>query len=265
MRHVDADELQQIRRFLSAGEWFGGLSPALQELILQRSLVRRFDKGQVISLEDTVPKGLFALLEGHVHLVRDLGAGEEGLMHVGEPGFWFGEFGVLTGRPTLVTAIAHSPVRALVLSKAQVDHILGEEPRYYAEFARLAFERYEALLRVFVEVHGLSPEARLRRRLAAMAKQRQQDRPSADPQVLDVSQGDLARMVGISRQTLNVVLGRLQEQGLVEVGFRRIRVIDAARLADVEPVEQAPSHEAEKPRAGRSGESAGAGTRQTDR
>ena len=39
-------------------------------------------------------------------------------------------------------------------------------------------------------------------------------------------------MVGVSRQTLNGLLARLQLDGLIEVGFRRIRVLDETRLRD---------------------------------
>ena len=216
---------------MRAGDWFGGLPPALQELILSRSIVRKFAKGQVISLEDSQAKGLYAVLEGDVHLVREV-TGEEALLHVAEPGFWFGEFAVLAGQPTIVTAVAHSPVRALMLPKAQFDRIIEEDPRHYQAFAKLAFDRYAALIRVFIGVPGLSPEARLRRRLAEMVRQRQQDRPSAAPVSLAVSQGDLARMVGVSRQTLNAILGKLHEKKLIEVTFRRIRVLDPVRLAD---------------------------------
>ena len=166
-----------------------------------------------------------------MHLVREV-ADEEALLHVAEPGFWFGEFAVLAAQPTMVTAVAHSPVRALMLPKAQFDRIIEEDARHYQAFARLALDRYAALIRVFVGVPGLSPEARLRRRLAAMVRQRQQDRPSAGPVSLAVSQGDLARMVGVSRQTLNAILGKLREKKLIEVTFRRIRVLDPVRLAD---------------------------------
>ena len=133
----------------------------------------------------------------------------------------------------MVTALAHSPVRALQLPKAQFDRIVADEPRYYQYFARLAFDRYAALLRVFAEVRGPragsvacgdgSPRWR---------SVRQQDRPQAAPVSLAVSQADLARMVGVSRQTLNVLLGRLDQERLIEIGFRRIRVLDPARLAD---------------------------------
>ncbi len=227
---MHADEQREIQQFLSAGDWFGGLTAALQQLILSRSLVRKFAKGQVISLEDSQAKGLYAVLEGDVHLVREV-ADEEALLHVAEPGFWFGEFAVLAGQPTVVTAVAHTPVRALMLPKVQFDRIIEEDPRHYQAFAKLAFDRYAALIRVFVGVPGLSPEARLRRRLAAMVWQRQKDRPSAVPVSLAVSQGDLARMVGVSRQTLNAILGKLHEKRLIEVTFRRIRVLDPVRLA----------------------------------
>jgi len=229
---VEADEQREIRRFLSAGDWFGGLPDALQQLIVSRSRVRKFAKGQVISVEDSVPKALYAVLEGHVHIVRETGTGDEGLVHVGEPGFWCGELGVLSRKPTLVTILAHSRVRALVLPKAQFDRIVAGDPRHYQEFAKLVFDRYAALLRVFAEIRELAPESRLRGRLVAMARLRNQDRRDAAPEPLSVSQADLARMVGVSRQTLNAILGKLHQEGLIEVGFRRIRVLDEARLAD---------------------------------
>jgi DNA-binding transcriptional regulator LsrR (DeoR family) len=40
-----------------------------------------------------------------------------------------------------------------------------------------------------------------------------------------VSQAELANMVGLSRQTLNALLADLQARGLVEVGYRRVRLL----------------------------------------
>ena len=91
----------------------------------------------MISLEESPGKGLHAVLEGDVHLVREV-AGEEALIHVAEPGFWFGEFAMLTGQPTLVTAVCHSAARVLTLLKAQFDHIIAEDPRHFQAFAKLA-------------------------------------------------------------------------------------------------------------------------------
>jgi CRP-like cAMP-binding protein len=229
---VDGEKKNEIQQFLSAGEWFGGLSPALQDLILSRSIVRKYAKGQVISVEESPADSLLAVLEGTVYVVRDVGGGEESLIHVGEPGFWYGAVYLLTGSLTVATVLAHTPVRALVLSKVQFDRILAEDPRHYAAFAKLALDRYRVLVTMLAELRELAPEARLRGRLASLARLRMQDRRHAGAVSLAVSQADLARMVGVSRQTLNALLGRLSKAGLIEVGFRRIRVLDAARLVD---------------------------------
>ena len=220
--------------------------------MITRSSVRSYDKGQLLSLEGSPPKGLFAVLDGQVHLVAAMGTGDEALLHVGGPGFWFGEFGVLTGNQTVVTAIAHTPVRALLLPKSQFDLIVEEDPRSFRYFAELIFERYAVLVRAFADIQENTPDTRLRRRLAALVHLQREDRMEAGGVTLGVTQADLSRMIGVSRQTLNRLLGRLQEQGLIDLGFRKIIVPDPRRLAEVatEPEQEiAPST---RPRASRS-------------
>lgn len=237
-------EQQSLINRLSQGSWFGRMPQPLREQVVARSTVRSYDKGQLLSLEGSPPKGLFAVLEGQVQLVAAMGTGDEALVHVGGPGFWFGEFGVLTGNQTVVTAIAHTPVRALVLPKSRFDLIVEEDPRSFRFFAEIVFERYAALVRAFADIQESTPDARLRRRLAALVHLQRSDRTEDGHVTLGVTQADLSRMIGVSRQTLNRLLGRLQERGLIELGFRKILVPDPRRLGEVaaEPEEEtAPS------------------------
>jgi CRP/FNR family cyclic AMP-dependent transcriptional regulator len=227
---MDADKQQEIDRFLSAGDWFGGMPAPLRQLIVSRSVIRKFARGQVISLEEGAPKGLFAVLEGSVHLVCALTGGEEAILHVGEPGFWFGEYAMLTGKLPIVTVVAHSPVRLLFLPKAQFDRTIDEDPRRYPFFARLILDRHAVLLRAFVHSRVPDPELRLRQRLVQLYELSKQDRPASAQAVLTLSQSELAKMVGVSRQTLNGMLGKLHRQGLIDVAFRRLRILDPKRL-----------------------------------
>lgn len=232
---------QQTRRFLCDGAWFGSLPAALQDAILAGSVQREYRRHDVILREDAPARGLLVLLQGSVHFVGrvaadgdglGLGVVDGGLLHVGEPGYWFGEYSALTGRPTLMSAVAHTAARVLVLPKASFDRIVIEQPQSYREFARLALDRYGWMLRACLELSELAPEQRLRRRLLRMAQLRLSDRPSdgAKP-TLGVSQAELARMLGLSRQTLNTLLRRLDNDGAIEVGFRQVRIVDVERLA----------------------------------
>jgi len=225
-------------RMLAAGEWFGGLPIQLQELIVQHSVSRTYGKGGVIYIQDSMPKGLYASLEGRVRMVRTLPGGEERLLHVGEPPFWFGEVAVLRATKTLVSVIADTDVHLLVLPKVQFDLIAENHPLLYKAIALLMAERYGGLLRYLLAAHGFSPQERLRARLEEMILLQERPIPTAEPVTLNISQADLAAMIGVSRQTLNELLRKLQREGVVETSFRRIRVLDPTRLRSVPSVDQ---------------------------
>lgn len=239
---MNADAHPSLLRILRQGTWFSELPVPLQEAIVRGSVVRSFDKGQVLSLEDSSPKGLFVVLEGRVRVVRTLPGGEEALYHIGEPGFWFGELALVAMRKTVVSIIADTTTRAMMLPKPQFEHIVAAEPRYIRHFALLLADRYATLLHILALAHGLAPMDRLRARLAETVDLKHRDRTAADPHSLNISQSELATMIGVSRQKLNALLKELEAAGLVELGFRRIRVPDLARLrgvADEGPVQAA--------------------------
>jgi CRP/FNR family cyclic AMP-dependent transcriptional regulator len=219
-----------LLRVLRRGAWFASLPVPQQEAIVRGSVLRDYEKGRVISLEDSAPKALYVVLEGRVRVVRTLPGGDDVLLHIGEPGFWFGDFAVITGRKTIASVIADADVRALMLSKARFDSMVADEPQFYKGFISLIADRFAVMIKFLAEAHLLAPEDRLRARLVDALEYSQREHIRPGPVSLNLSQSDLAGMVGVSRQTLNELLQRLQAQGLIDVGFRRIRVTDPARL-----------------------------------
>lgn len=215
---------------LKKGAWFGSLPPDLQATILQRGVVRSYRKGQVVIQEGESPKGLFAVLEGAVRGLCQVGDADEVLIHVGEAGLWFGVYGLLSGAPSIGSVITDAATQVLMLPIAEFGRIVEEEPRYYRHFAALALQHYALLYRYVAEGHGLPREELLCRRLVDLAEFRRRDNPTEGPVSLTVSQADLATMIGVARQTVNVILTRLEAHGLIEVGFRTIRILDEERL-----------------------------------
>jgi CRP-like cAMP-binding protein len=102
--------------------------------------------------------------------------------------------------------------------------IVDEEPRYCPAFMALLLERHARVFGSVAELHGLPSQERLRRRPESIATVWRDDLPTRGPVDLRLSQVELASMVGLSRQRLSALLGRLAAQGLIEVGFRSIRV-----------------------------------------
>ena len=210
---------------LKAGRWFGGLPAALQDLIIERSVRRSYRKGELIVREGKPPKAMHAVLAGKVRVTRQVGEErEEMLIQLGGPGFWFGDYAVFAGVNSIGSILADTTVTTLALTVREFERIVREEPGYFRAFADLLFERYADLFRYLGESHGLAPEEWLRTRLIDLAAVMRRDNPAVDAGVITLSQAELAAMMGVSRQTLSTLLGRLEARGIISVGFRSIRV-----------------------------------------
>jgi CRP-like cAMP-binding protein len=214
-----------ILEFLKLGRWFGGLAPALQELIVRRAIVVPFKRGDCLIEQGAPPKGLYAVLEGTVRVTRRISDGRDLLVHVGSAGFWAGDYGALSGQTTIGSTIAETSVRALFLSAAEFERIVDEEPRHFRPFMNLLLDRYRTVFAFVAEMQGLPSEERLWRRIEGIASFWRDGAPAGSPIAIPISQAELAQMVGLSRQRLSTLLGRLEARGVIEVGFRTIRVV----------------------------------------
>jgi CRP-like cAMP-binding protein len=223
---MDEKQRLEVGAFLRQGEWFGGLPAALQRRLLDVAVLRSWPKGHTIQVEDEPVHGLVAILDGQVAMVRHVGDGEPALIHVATPGFWFGDSAVLAGA-AVVSAIAQTAVRGLLVPVREVERILADEPRFYPCFFENTLVRLKFLLRYFAETARLSPEYRLRLRLADLADMRRGETTVPGRAVeLDITQAELAQIVGLSRQRLNARLKALQKEGWIALGPRRIRVLN---------------------------------------
>jgi CRP/FNR family cyclic AMP-dependent transcriptional regulator len=223
----------RVGEFLRQGEWFGSLPADLQDGVLGHASIRTYAKGQVIQVEDSAPAaGLVAVLDGGILMLRYVADhADPALIHVAGPGFWFGEMIVLDGGLPAVTIVAQTDVKALVLPTAEFHRLRAADPRYFEAVATIALQRTRVLLRSLAEARKASPDERLRLRLADLAELRRLDLTLAGPHVdLPISQAELGRIVGLSRQKVNARLQQLQHQGWIELRQRHIRVRDPRGL-----------------------------------
>lgn len=219
----------EILRLLEKGEWFGSLPVDLRRAIVANAHTQRFPRGSLVRTEGSPPAGPGAVLEGTIAATRWFSADDHSVLHVGGPGFWFGEIPPLLRCESVVTIFAQTDVEILELPLDAFDRLVQERPDRYPHLARLALERYVVLLRQMAEVLGLDKEALLRARLADLIDLRRLDDPLSDADI-NVPQADLAALMGVSRQTLNELLKRLEASGAIEVCYRKIRILDVEQL-----------------------------------
>jgi len=151
-------------------------------------------------------------------LVRD----EPVFLHLAEVGFWVGDAAELADNPRMVSLSAASKSRVLHLSSRSIQKLLAAKPEYWPAFYRLSGINFRTLIRQYAEALSLTLRARVCRHLLRL---------SEAPPVVEVTQDDLARLVGVARGTLRRCLTELASLGAIELQYRKLRILDPAVLA----------------------------------
>lgn len=222
-------EMQAARETLTRGHWFGRLPCALQDALLDSARIRDYLAGEIVSCEDQPISALRAVLEGQIAVTRQIGD-ETYLFHIGGPGFWFGELAALSEIPTTVTFTARAKLKVLAVPKSDLEQLLSRHPAWYQPFIQLLVQRESVIMRAMAQAMTLSPKDRLRTRLADIADLWRTDGSEGKFVELAISKGELAAMVGVTRQYVGRFLRSLEEDGLIELSFRSIRIIDVRGL-----------------------------------
>ncbi len=184
---------------------------------------RSYAAGQVLYQAGDPADGLYGLAQGSLELTFPLVAEEPVMIYRAEVGFWIGDNAELAGVPRLVSLTAASPSRVLQLPRENVRQLLSQHPEFWQCFYRLSSINVGTAITLLSESLALTVRARVCRRLLTL---------SAGPGAASITQEDLAKLVGVARTTLRRALAELAEMGAVELGYRRVRVLDRKLLSD---------------------------------
>jgi CRP-like cAMP-binding protein len=146
-----------------------------------------------------------------------------------EPGDTFGEIAVMDGLPRTAGATAVEQTALIVIKRADFLQLLEREPRLGIHLLKLLCERLRWTSELVEESAFLAGPARLAKRLLILASLH--GRAAGIGQLeLRISQAELARFLGISRQIVNQHLSEWRRHGWVELGRSQIVIRNAAAL-----------------------------------
>ena len=212
---------------LSQGHWFAALPQALRHTLLDMAQVQRLDAGQRLFRRGDKPSGLYAVVEGAVRVGAVSETGKEALLTLVEPPYWFGEISLFDGLPRTHDAFADSASTLLLLPQAGLLALLEREPQHWRDFALLMSHKLRLAFIALEDMSLLPAAPRLARRLLLIAENYGESEPR---RVLHLAQEQLALMLSLSRQTTNQILKELQAQGVVQLTYGEIEILDFERL-----------------------------------
>ena len=211
---------------------FRGLPDGSLERIAALATRRSYAKGAVIFAQGDEGDALFGVAAGRVRISASGAGGQEVFLNIMEPGDTFGEIAVMDGLPRTAGATALDPTTVIIIKRADFLQLLEREPLLAIHLLKLLCERLRWTRELVEESAFLAGPARLAKRLLILASLH--GRAANIGQLeLRISQAELARFLGISRQIVNQQLSEWRRQGWVDLGRSQIVILNAEALRRV--------------------------------
>lgn len=215
---------EDLRRALLTVPWFAGQPPEQAAALMRAGRLIRRGAGEWLHGEGDEETGLLTVIEGRLKLYCQAPGEREVLIGVMPPGAVMGQSATLGGGPRLLTVIAAADSLVFVLSDRVLRQTAADHPGVWRDVAGLLYAQLGAILQLVAQLTALPPRARLAARLLQLEQ---------NLGVAEVSQGDLAEMVGVTRKAVNGWLGEMARKGWVRLGYGRVEILKPAALRGV--------------------------------
>lgn len=216
--------------FWRSFDLFAGLAPEALAALAGMAQWRRWQAGEVLFLRGDPGDWMVALAEGRVKLTLLTPQGRELILRHAEAGDTLGEFALVDGDPRSADATAVVPTAGWVLERARFAALTEAHPALGMAAARYFCRRLRDTTDQLEGIALYQLEARLARFLLFTLRQiHGDDVPEAAALRLEISQGELAAVLGASRPKVNRALLALQTGGALRRAGDAL-VCDAALL-----------------------------------
>lgn len=222
-------------KHLHQNAWFSHLDLPFQNFIIEHGKKYNIEKNAAVFHAQDPFDGVYGVLEGSISLGYIDVNGNEAIAAIAEPVMWFGEISLIDQQPRSHDAIALKKSVVLQIPAQPLKAFLLQNPYYWYYFALLTSQklRYVFLEQIAIQTQSISQ--RLAQRLLFILEG-YGNRSCIQDFNIQISQDQLANMLTISRQTVNQELNLFEKQGIIQLGFKKIEVIDIEKLKKVAAV-----------------------------
>lgn len=222
------DRLAPVRQeklnYLSMMDLFRDLSPQELAEMDRQTTLSTCKAGKILYMPDDTGEVLFLLKKGRVELYRISPEGKKIVLTVLGPGAIFGEMALVGQGMQDTFAEAIEDAVLCVMSRADVERLILAKPQVALRLVEAMGRRLAQVERQLEEVAFKSIPARLATLLLRLAHE------SGNGTIVGYTHQSLGEMLGTYRETTTQVLNEFKAAGLIDIGRKRIEILDRAGL-----------------------------------
>ena len=173
---------------------------------------------------------LYVILDGKIKLTRAAADGRENLLSVLGPGEMFGELSLFDPRPRTASATAVTDSRLAALAHDDLRNWLTGRPDVALHLLQALAQRLRRANDVMADLVFTDVPGRVAKALLDLAERfgtAQEDGLQVNH---DLTQEELAQLVGASRETVNKALADFAARGWLQLAAKSVLLIEPERL-----------------------------------
>lgn len=209
---------------------FSSLEPNAAAALISTLTEQRVGKGEILFHEGEPGDHLYVILEGKVKLGRASTDGRESLMAVLGPGEMFGELSLFDPGLRTSTATALTEARVYRLGNAQLMPWLAGRPEVAAALLQALARRLRRTNEAMADLVFSDVPGRVAKALMDLGEKFGTMTTNGLQVTHDMTQEELAQLVGASRETVNKALADFAQRGWIQLESRQVLILDVERL-----------------------------------
>ncbi|MFE7632289.1 Crp/Fnr family transcriptional regulator [Kocuria sp. NPDC057446] len=220
---MDIDVLRRAPLFASLDDQaFAALTEELTEVDLSR--------GSTLFHEGDPGDQLYFIVSGKIKLGRTAPDGRESLVAIMGPGELFGEMALFDPSPRSTSATAVSETRLAGLKHDNLKKVIERSPDVSAQLLQALARRLRRTNESLADLVFSDVPGRVAKALLDLADRF--GRPATDGILVahELTQEELAQLVGASRETVNKALAEFVQRGWIRLEARAVVILDLQRL-----------------------------------
>ncbi|MCW2904879.1 MAG: transcriptional regulator, Crp/Fnr family [Streptosporangiaceae bacterium] len=190
----------------------------------------RLARGQTLFNEGETGDRLYVVLDGKIKLTRTAPDGRENLLSVLGPSEMFGELSLFDPRPRTASAIAVTECRLAGLGHDDLRPWLTGHPEVAVHLLRALAQRLRKTNDVMADLVFTDVPGRVAKALLDLAERFGQPSETGMHVHHDLTQEELAQLVGASRETVNKALADFAGRNWLRIEARAVVILDIERL-----------------------------------
>jgi CRP/FNR family transcriptional regulator, cyclic AMP receptor protein len=224
-------EVFEMDEVLARSGIFQGVDPDAAESLAKEMETIEARKGEVVFNEGEPGDSLYIILSGKIKLGRRAADGRQNLVMVMGPSDMVGELSLFDPGPRTATATAVTDARLARLRKQSLRPWLTNRPEISEQLLRVLARRLRRTNDALADLIFTDVPGRVAKNLLQMAGKFGSREGGVLRVTHDLTQEELAQLVGASRETVNKALADFASRGWLRLDGKSVIILDPERLA----------------------------------